>query len=81
VIVFVVIVQDRHTDDALTVYATRELADAHVEDTIRDYGAGDVKQYATGPGAPWCRYVYLTDEGDHVRIEEHEVIEPLTVIW
>ncbi len=73
--VFVVIVQDRHIDDVITVHATRELADADVEETIELYrhDHGDAKQYATGPNAPWCRYVYLTNEGDHVRIEEHEV--------
>lgn len=84
--VFVVICYDRHVDDAITVHATRESADAEIEAFKASYADrfSDGSTYAWheraagqegfGPRVTWIRYVGTDlDDGPTARIELREV--------
>jgi hypothetical protein len=79
-IVFVVVAQDRHTDDELTVCATRARADQRVEEIKASYAQSFAKHGDTwtereyGRSVGWVRYVDSHDDGPKIRIEEHKVV-------
>jgi hypothetical protein len=73
--IFVLVCRDRHADFGISVHATREGADAALEEfkTIYDdIGPGDWKEELWGQ-PKWCRYVHAHDEGPSAYIEIGEL--------
>lgn len=71
---YIVVREDRHCDDGITVHATRELADAAIE-AFKAVYPDDHKWTEQNYGAPkWVRYVETSfDDGPRARIEVCEL--------
>ena len=75
-ILYVVVCHDRHSDDSISVHATREGADAAIADFQAEYDDSYTWTEQTyGHDEGWVRYVDTGDEGPWARIEETE-LEP-----
>lgn len=72
---FVVICMDRHTDDVITVHATRASADAEIDRFKAEYERDGVTWHEQDYGRDqgWVRYVDSHDEGPKARIELTEI--------
>jgi len=74
--VFVVVREDRHCDDEITVHSTRELADAAIEEFKARYQHEDGRyRWKERRVAGWARLVECFEDGPSARIELHELEE------
>ncbi len=74
--VFVVVREDRHYDDEITLHATRELADAAIEEFKSRYHHVDGRyRWREAKVALWLRCVECFKDGPSARIELHELEE------
>jgi hypothetical protein len=69
--VYLVILEDRHVDVQVEVYATAEAALDRAHDVVDEYGFTPEEPDAEIPG--WLFHATLSVEGDCVRVEEAEV--------
>lgn len=69
--VYLVILHDRHTDDAITVHATIESADVEIEETKAQYTEYKWRKAKAVDG--WLRHWETTEEGPWIHVEQHEV--------
>jgi hypothetical protein len=67
-VLFVVVREDRHCDDEITIHSTRALADAAVDAFIARY-ADDDYTWREVPVSGWERNVECHDDGPKARIE------------
>ena len=74
--VYVVVCCDRHTDNAITVHATRQGADEMIAEFQAEYDAEIYKwtEQNYGRDQGWVRYVDTFDDGPSARIEETELL-------
>lgn len=73
--IYILVLRDRHSDVGVSVHATRQGADAALEQFKAIYdniGAGDWKEEAWGQPR-WCRYVHAHDDGPKAYIEVGQV--------
>lgn len=68
--VYLVILEDRHTDVQAEVFADREGALKRAAEIVDEYGY-DTDQDTSG--TDWLFDAALSGEGDYVRVEEAEV--------
>jgi hypothetical protein len=72
--VYLVILHDRHTDDAITVHATIEGADAEVKATKAQYPEYEWKRTKSDVWLQLWEVRYLVpDDAPWICVEEHEV--------
>jgi hypothetical protein len=71
--VYLVILHDHHSDDAITVHASIEGADAEIETTKAQYPERKWKRTKAING--WERHWETSEEGPWIHVEKHEVAE------
>lgn len=71
--VYLVILEDRHTDVEVRVFADRQDAIDHAEQIVEDYDYDDDKPALGNPPDGWLFHAVLSCEGDSVRVEKAEV--------
>lgn len=73
--IYILVCRDRHSDIGLSVHATREGADAVLEEfkAIYDNIKADDWKEATYGQPRWCRYVHTYDDGPRAYIEIGEL--------
>lgn len=69
--VYLVIIEDRHEDVWVEVYATAEAALERAREVVEEYDFTPEEPDLEIPG--WLFNTTLSDEGDCVRVEEAEV--------
>jgi hypothetical protein len=73
--IYILVCRDRHSDLGLSVHATREGADAALEEFKAIFDNIDASSWKEETwGQPrWCRYVRVHDEGPSAYIEISKV--------
>jgi hypothetical protein len=69
--VYIVIVEDRHSELDIIVFSTREAADAAIDSLLDDYLPIDAFQEPLNDAMlsdGWLRYVVYSSEGDNIRL-------------
>lgn len=74
--VYSVLHHDRHADDEITVFSTREKAMAHAKSLLQDFCRfpEDFRELPPHPGLSWIYSAIYSCEGDGVRVEMREVL-------
>jgi hypothetical protein len=72
---YIVYLYDRHSDPQISVHATRDGADAAIEEFKNSYTEAGLEwvEQNYGRTAGWVRYVDCGDDGPNARIQEAEL--------